>query len=172
MDNDTLTVPELTVPEFAEKSGRSRRTVNRMIKNGDIKAHRSAVDGRRYVIPITELSRLLIARQNAADRALAAGAAAGALDARWRVGYRQSVPAMAVAGVKLAKHLADAGAEHEADRCGECAVTIDELLIAAETARGYAAVASISAEFYREILAAGRAADEASAALGNDGADA
>ena len=172
---DTNTVPELTVPAFAAKVGKSKRTVNHWIAKGLIEARRSTKDGRRFVIPESELVRLVSARLTAEDRTYAAGAAVGAIAMHGSVGYRKATHALADAGVALARHLRDmeleqpdAEGEHAAEYCKRCHKLTNEVATAVAAGHDYANILQIAAELLRTAGEAAQAADEAHAALGKE----
>lgn len=174
MDTDTL-----TVPQFAEKVGRAPRTVGNWIEKGLIDAHRSSEDGRRLVIPRSELVRLLSARQAAEDRTYAAGAAAGAVALHGSAGYRKAVCVMADTGVALAKHLRDVDleqpdveGEHASEYCKTCLELTNEAAGAVAAGREFAGILQIAVDLLRTATEQAKAADQARTALGKDQPDA
>lgn len=173
MITDTMS-DTMTVAEFAKAVGVTERTVGRWInpKTPDeeplVRAEWSTTDRRVRAIPRSELERFRAARQNAEQRAYVAGAAAGMLQAEWRIGYRSSARAIAAVGGDLARHLEAVGPEHESEDCRECVAAIMSLSDGVEAARQYATVRTLANEISNKVVEAGLAADRLSAALRAD----
>jgi len=156
---------QLTVEQFREAMGVTRRTVTRWVADGLVRAER---DGRHVFIPRSELERLAAGRLAAEQRAAAAAGAVGVLQGEWRAGYVRSVRDLADAGRALGQHTLDEGPEHRPDQCAVCAALLDRIVTGTDAAHDYARIAVVADRLAALVRTAGQDADRVGAALRRD----